>query len=338
MDTNAVRQPTVARVIAQPAEREPLRVALLPLDGFALMSFASACEPLRAANLLAGRELFRVSNVSQGGRTIVSSSGVSVPCAPFPDGSDAFDVAFVVAGGDPLRADIADVAGFLRGLARRGVTIGGISGGPVVLVRVGLMRGYRMTVHWEHAAVLAEVDADLVLERSLYIFDRDRITCAGGTAPTDMMHALIARRHGAAFARGVSDWFLHTEIRASAEPQRAGAAERYGTNHPGVLAAIAAMETSLGAPLTLDALAHAASLGRRQLGRLFQSHFGMGPMAFYREMRVRKARALLRGSALSTTQIALATGFHNFSHFATVFRQSTGQTPRDYRGAPRDGT
>ena len=305
------------------------------------MSFAAAREPLRAANLLAGRELFSASHLAPSGGMVVSSSGAAVPCDPLPGGQSENrqdpDLVLVVAGGDPLRAEIDGMAGFLRGLSRRGVTLGGISGGPVVLARLGLMRGYRMTVHWEHAGLLGEVDDGLVLERSLYVFDRDRITCAGGTAPTDMMHALIARRHGAAFARGVSDWFLHTEIRASADPQRGGAAERYGTNHAGLLAAIAAMESSIGAPLDLDALARAASLGKRQLGRLFQSHFAMSPMAFYRDLRIRKACTLLKGSALSTTQIALATGFHNFSHFATLFRKSMGATPRDYRRAMHDG-
>ena len=38
-----------------------------------------------------------------------------------------------------------------------------------------------------------------------YVIDRDRVTCAGGTAPMDLMHALITQHHGAPFARLVSD-------------------------------------------------------------------------------------------------------------------------------------
>ena len=83
-------------------------------------------------------------------------------------------------------------------MARKGIRLGGVSGGPLVLARAGLMNGRRMTVHWEHAELLAEISPHLMIERSLYVIDRDRVTCAGGTAPMDLMHALIARHHGAA--------------------------------------------------------------------------------------------------------------------------------------------
>ena len=35
-------------------------IGFILIPGFALMSFASASEPLRAANLLAGREIYRL--------------------------------------------------------------------------------------------------------------------------------------------------------------------------------------------------------------------------------------------------------------------------------------
>ncbi|WP_368670984.1 DJ-1/PfpI family protein, partial [Klebsiella pneumoniae] len=79
----------------------------------------------------------------------------------------------------------------LRQLDHRGVTLGGVSGGPLLLAHAGLMAGRRMTVHWEHAAALAELSPALLVERSLYVIDRNRVTCAGGIAPMDMMHALI---------------------------------------------------------------------------------------------------------------------------------------------------
>ena len=93
------------------------------------------------------------------------------------------------------------------------------------------MAGRRMTVHWEHAAALAEISPHLVIERTLYVIDRDRVTCAGGTAPMDLMHALITQHHGAPFARLASDWFLHTEVRPSGGPQRAGLVNRVLRGH-----------------------------------------------------------------------------------------------------------
>ena len=58
------------------AESSPQIFAFLLVDGFALMSFASAVEPLRAANTLAGREVYRVICVSHDGGPVTSSVGV----------------------------------------------------------------------------------------------------------------------------------------------------------------------------------------------------------------------------------------------------------------------
>ena len=55
------------------------------IDGFALMSYASASEPLRAANLLAGRDLYRLAAFSPDGSMARASSkwGVTMNGVPF---------------------------------------------------------------------------------------------------------------------------------------------------------------------------------------------------------------------------------------------------------------
>ena len=54
-----------------------IRIGLLLIDGFALMSYSSVVEPLRAANLLSEKKLYSISNLSS--RNIsTSSSGTKV--------------------------------------------------------------------------------------------------------------------------------------------------------------------------------------------------------------------------------------------------------------------
>ena len=77
--------------------------------------------------------------------------------------------------------------------------------------------------------MLEQMYPNLILERSLFVIDRNRITCSGGTAPLDLMHLLIAREFGTKFARDVSDWFIHTDVRKPGEAQRSGLEERFGT-------------------------------------------------------------------------------------------------------------
>jgi len=309
----------------------PVRIGILPIADFAVMSYAATVEPLRAANLLAGRPLYEVLHVGRGAGGVRSSGAALVPAEAQIGEALRLDMLFVIAGGDVGAHDDPALYRWLSRLAREGVALGGVSGGPVILARAGLMAGRRMTLHWEYAEALAEASPDLALERTLYVIDRDRMTCAGGTAPLDMMHALIARQHGAEFARRVSDWFMHTEVRPAVGPQRAGLAERVGSHTPAVLDAIEVMESHLADPLDLGQLADIAGVSPRQLNRLFSDQLGMPAMRYYRALRLAGAQSLLRNSAMSLTQIALATGFANSSHFSRAYSARFGQPPSRYR-------
>jgi transcriptional regulator GlxA family with amidase domain len=307
------------------------RIGILPIDGFAAMSYAALTEPMRAANLLARRTLYEMVNFSVTGHPVQSSAAMVVMPQAKVGQDQALDYLFVVAGGDPMGFSDRSAMTWLTRLARAGVPLGGVSGGPIILARAGLMAGRRMTVHWEHATALAEISPHLVIERSLYVIDRDRVTCAGGSAPMDLMHALITQHHGKAFATLVSDWFMHTDVRPSAGPQRAGLVERVGSNNAAILDAVEAMEDNVAEPVTLDDLAETTGLSARQLNRLFTEKLGRPTMRYYRELRLEKAQSLLRNSPLSLTEIALATGFANSSHFSRAYAAQFGQPPSSYR-------
>lgn len=296
-----------------------------------MMSYASLVEPMRAANLLARRTLYDILHVGRDMRPIASSGAAVVAPQARVGAALDLDYLFVVAGGDPTRFSDPATFAWLSRLARSGVRMGGVSGGPIILALAGLMEGRRMTVHWEHAAALAEISPHLLLDRTLYVVDRDRLTCAGGTAPMDLMHDLITRHHGAAFARLVSDWFMHTEVRPAVGPQRSSLIERVGSTNPAILSAVRAMDANMTEPLSLDQLSQIAAVSPRQLNRLFTVKLGRSTMRYYRDLRLDKAQSLLRNSPLSLTEIALACGFASSSHFSRAYSESFGQPPSAYR-------
>lgn len=306
-------------------------IGLLPLPGFAMMSYASLTEPMRAANLLAGKTLYNLVNFSTDLHSVSSSGSGGVAPQAIVGQEMKLDALFVIAGGDPVQFNDRSVFAWLKRVARQGALLGGVSGGPVVLAKAGLMTGRRMTVHWEHAPALAEISPHLVIERTLYVIDRDRVTCAGGTAPMDLMHALISAQHGAAFARQVSDWFMHTEVRPSAGSQRSALVNRVGSTQPAVLDAVKTMEAHVAEPLTLVQIAENAGISARQLNRLFQADLSVTVMQYYRDLRLEKANNLLRNAPMSLTEIALATGFANSSHFSRVYADKYNIPPSLHR-------
>jgi len=307
------------------------RIGFLLIDGFALLSYAAAMEPLRAANLQTGGPFYDIRHFCAHGEVARSSSGAVIEADNIDNGQTDLDLLLVIAGGDPVAFQNLSVFRWLRELAARGVRLGGVSGGPVILALAGVVEGRRLTVHWEHAEALAEISPSLLLERSLYVIDRDRVSCAGGTAALDMMHALLTENHGSAFTRKISDWFMHTEVRPSGGPQRAGLEERYGSRNPVVISAIEAMENHIADPLALPQLAGLAGVGSRQINRLFQSRMGISTMSFYSDLRLEKARSLVMQSPLSITDIALATGFASSAHFSAAFRKKYNLTPSSLR-------
>lgn len=311
--------------------RQIFKVGIVPIDGFALMSYAATVEPLRAANVLSGETLYDVTAVQIDAVAAQSSSQDILPTQiPYKDTAQ-FDLVLLIGAGNALEYKNAHLANWLRSLSRQGVQIGGVSAGPVFLARHGLLDGRRMTVHWEHSDYLKEIVPDSIVEPSLYVIDRDRMTCGGGTAPIDLMLALISNHHGQRLAQLVGDWFLHTSIRPSAGPQRASLSARYNTVNGSVLAAIEAIETHMANPLNLNDLSKIAGTSPRQLTRLFIDNVALTPIAFGRKVRLSKAKTLLQTAALSISDIALMTGFSSAAHFSTRYAEEFGHPPSEVR-------
>jgi transcriptional regulator GlxA family with amidase domain len=318
-----------------PADSKTQEIAFLLIDDFALMSYAAAIEPLRAANLLSRRELYRWRHVSVDGQAATASNGGRVLVDNKVGDEADFDTVMVCAGGNPtLFADAATFA-WIRALARKGVRLGGISGGPWMLARAGVMQGRRCTVHWEHLPAMAEAFPTLDLRRTLYEVDGDRLTCAGGIAALDMMVELIEHDHGHTLAAAVAEWYLRTELRSGSAAQRMPARERFGVSNEKLLRALAYMEARLEEPASKAMVSAAAGLSGRQLERLFAQHLGATPTEYYLRMRLDRARGLLRQTTLSVLETGIACGFVSSSHFSRAYRARFGKPPKAERATPQ---
>lgn len=311
--------------------KTPQQIAFLLLPNFSMMAFSSSVEPLRAANRQSGKTLYEWRTYSVDGRNVSASNQVRFePFGSIQNDIEA-DALFVCAG---VRAnDFDDGVTFarLRDCARSGMAIGGICSGPLVLAHAGLLRGYRCTIHWEYAEPFAERFPDLDLTSTLYEIDRDRYTCSGGTAPLDMMINSIARDHGEDLAVSVAEQLLHTPVRYPGDAQRLSMQHRTGISNPKMLAAIAHMEANLENPVSLYEVGRSINLSNRQLERLFRERFGKPPSRYYLELRLRRARLLLRQTEMPVLQIAVAAGFVSASHFARCYRRFFQHSPREER-------
>jgi len=81
--------------------------------------------------------------------------------------------------------------------------------------------------------------------------------------------------------------------------------------------------------LTLDELAAAAGLSRYYFLRAFRREVGVTPHAYLTGRRIAAAKGLLAG-AQPLSEVALACGFYDQSHFSRSFKGCTGVTPGQY--------
>ncbi|MBV9701878.1 MAG: GlxA family transcriptional regulator [Methylobacteriaceae bacterium] len=297
---------------------EPIGFLLVPK--FSMMAFLCAVEPLRVANRLAGREIFAWHAYSSDGAPVEASNGMRIMVEGPVEAIARVPTLLVCAGFEPERFATRNVLRALQRLARAGVVLGGIDTGALLLARARLLDGVTVTMHWEAVAAFREAFPDIRVRDELYEIDRGRITCAGGTAAMDLMLDMIATRHGQALAVAVSEQFIHDRIRDRRDHQRMEPAARLGVSDSRLIKVITLMERHLDEPLGKDRLAGSCGVSTRQLERLFRARLGATPSAYYVELRLARARQLLRQTDMSVIEIAAACGFTSASSLSRAYR------------------
>jgi AraC family L-rhamnose operon transcriptional activator RhaR/AraC family L-rhamnose operon regulatory protein RhaS len=83
--------------------------------------------------------------------------------------------------------------------------------------------------------------------------------------------------------------------------------------------------------ITVDALAHAAAMSKRNFYRLFRQTLGLTPNAHLKQVRLTRASEMLRLSESTITEICYDCGFTDSNFFSREFRRTHGMSPTSYR-------
>jgi len=87
----------------------------------------------------------------------------------------------------------------------------------------------------------------------------------------------------------------------------------------------------LGEDISLAAVASECGVSARHFSRAFRQSTGISPHQWLTQQRVETAKRLLAANELNLTQVALACGFADQSHFTRVFVALTGTSPGLWR-------
>jgi AraC-like DNA-binding protein len=83
--------------------------------------------------------------------------------------------------------------------------------------------------------------------------------------------------------------------------------------------------------LSRGRIASHVAVSESYLTRVFRRDLGIGPWEYLTRLRIERAKALLRLTNLTVTEIANQIGYNDSAYFSRVFHQETGRSPLIFR-------
>jgi len=265
---------------------------------------------------------------------VTSSSGISVQSEERLGDPKRFDYIVVIGG---LMSELEQLepayTTFLQQAAKARVPLVGVCTGSFVLHRAGLLNGYRCCVSWfHHNDFLEQFDGLEPVSDQIFVVDRDRLTCSGGTSSAHLAAFLVDRHVSKAAARKSLSIMMIDEAMEADRPQP-GLPLDLTTNDPIVRRALLLIQQNLDAPPTVSTLAARLKVSPRTLERRFDAALKVTPFEAGKRIRLAHAERLLLRTRHSATQIAQETGFADVSHFIHVFKAVYNTTPEVWRAS-----
>ncbi|SDX24671.1 Transcriptional regulator GlxA family, contains an amidase domain and an AraC-type DNA-binding HTH domain [Collimonas sp. OK242] len=310
------------------------RIGFVLIPGFQLM-YMAALSVFEFANISAGKELYEIEVLSETGGLIPSSHGMMVQTEPF--GEPTFDTVIFGGGMATFTATpgLVDFAVKARESSRR---VASICTGVFILAQAGILDGRRATTHWLATSELKEGYPKIKLEPDrIFTIDGPVWTSAGMSAGIDLALEMVEKDFGRDLARSVAKKLVLSHRRAGGQLQHSELLDMDARSDR-VQSSLDFARRNLKKTLTVDDLAEAANLSRRQFSRVFHSETGQSPAKAIEHLRVEAARLMLEQSRHSIEVIAAENGFVDSERMRRAFLRICGQPPQVVRRNARMAT
>ncbi len=303
-------------------------VGFLIFPGFPMACLTSMIEPLRAANEIAGVTRFAWVLISEDGAQVTSSAQVGFDADEALSARRTLDFLFLLGSPVSQFRNPNGANGTLRALARRGLTIGAVSGGVFPLVRAGLMAGHRCSVHWCYDAAFRAEFPQIEAASDVIVRDRRRFTVSGSAAAFDLSLWMIENALGPEISHEVACWFQHPLMRGEGVRQALPLHPTAEETLPDLVSrAIGLFAADLESALSINDIAAQLHVTPRQVERAFKKAVHQSPSHYFRALRMKAARQLVQYSKDSIAEIAQAVGYGSAAPLLRHYRAAFGVTP-----------
>ena len=236
----------------------------------------------------------------------------------------------IVLGGARISTSFEDIRKRLLRIERMGGTIILLSDAAAEWKRLNDHKE-NLTSHWENEQLERDAGFSFSTDLPLYTRNSRVITSAGMASTIDVILQHVIGEQSLKLAQSVAQTMLSGEIRDGDTTQPRNSNEVLALEQAKIAPIISAMEDAVEVPLTTTELANIAGFSVRQLERKFRALLKQSPVAYYRLIRLRRAKRLIEQTSLSVAEISLACGFGSQSNFSKKYAQEFGVSPFKHR-------
>lgn len=90
------------------------------------------------------------------------------------------------------------------------------------------------------------------------------------------------------------------------------------------------MQFHICEPLTISKICDALSISRSALQSLFHSEKNCGVMEYFNDLKIQRARDIIRDGSMNFTEIAYFLSYSSLQYFSKQFKNATGMSPSEY--------
>lgn len=312
---------------------DPVRGALYTFEiyvgrGFAEYEAAAIVNTLRMGNEVLGGPVFHWRYVSETPGLLTGLCGMIIRAEPVVKDHEMADALIVVGGRSGVDADWLPR---LRQMTRVAHTCVLLSDAATTYIKRTKSPIGKVTTHWRDVLSLMEAGDHPNLTTNLSEKSGGVITAAGTGATEELILSLIGSQFRTADLAELSNRLLLPLVRTPHADQPRDITALPALSDARVKSAVKAMEDSLELPLNIYELAKTIGVSTRHLERMFKEVFNQTPARFYKQLRTKRARALVEDTQMPMMEIALATGFGSSSSMNEAIKKEYGLTASKMR-------
>ena len=319
-------------------DKRSLTVAVVVAPGFSFLSLGSLLAPLHFAENTLLPQALSVSVFGGDGLRSAEPSDITIRSArPLEDLSERLDglgrpdAVFFCCGNDVPEVSRDPLRRLLRKCKRTGVRFFGIGSANWIMAETHTLPDGQGAVHWSSLDAFAERNVDFEARSELFVSDGKTTSCAGELATLDMTIDFLRQEFGDQYANAVCNHFLISYVRSSNALQPGASGNRLRHAPLLVQSMVKMLRDTLADDVSLDEVAAAHCISKRQMERIFNKYLDATPGKYLRKIKIELAYQLIEQTEMPILDIVFTCGFHSPSVLSRHFREEYGVTPRDLR-------